>query len=114
MTHFIVHSRKCLLKGLSPAQNRTVPPLRYGWVFALKRDFPHLQFSLNGGIQTSEEVNEVLRHRVAGAEVRVGGSAAGAGRLWCQRQGLDGRRREAGRVLLRVDRGWCGRSAGEG
>jgi hypothetical protein len=46
--HFVLHSRKCLLNGLSPHQNRTVPPLRREWVFALSRDFPHLQFSLNG------------------------------------------------------------------
>ena len=55
VTHFIIHARKCLLNGLSPHQNRTVPPLRYEWLFALKRDFPHLKFSLNGGILTLEE-----------------------------------------------------------
>ena len=55
VTHFIIHARKCLLNGLSPHQNRTVPPLRYEWLFALKRDFPHLKFSLNGGVQTLEE-----------------------------------------------------------
>lgn len=70
VTHFIIHSRKCLLKGLNPAQNRTVPPLRYAWVYALRRDFPHLEFSLNGGIHTITEVNEILAHREAGADVR--------------------------------------------
>lgn len=69
VTHFIVHSRKCFLKGLNPAQNRSVPPLHYSWVFALKRDFPHLNFSLNGGIQGPEEAREVLRHTVEGARV---------------------------------------------
>lgn len=68
-THFIVHSRKCLLKGLNPSQNRTVPPLRYAWVFALRRDFPHLEFSLNGGIQSLEEVRDVLAHREGDAGV---------------------------------------------
>ncbi|KAI8464838.1 MAG: dihydrouridine synthase-domain-containing protein [Monoraphidium minutum] len=48
--HFVVHARKCLLRGLSPAQNRSVPPLRHAWVWGLKRDFPHLHFSLNGGV----------------------------------------------------------------
>jgi hypothetical protein len=43
---FVVHSRKCLLNGLSPAQNRSVPPLRHDWVWALKRDFPHLSFQV--------------------------------------------------------------------
>eukprot|EP00210_Caulerpa_lentillifera_P001660 g1595.t1 len=60
--HFILHARKCLLNGLSPHQNRTVPPLKYGWIFALKRDFPDLEFSLNGGILTSNEAQDVLNH----------------------------------------------------
>lgn len=59
--HFMIHARKCLLKGLSPHQNRTIPPLRYHWVWALKRDFPHLDISLNGGVVTLEEVAAVLR-----------------------------------------------------
>lgn len=54
--HFIIHARKCLLQGLNPHQNRTVPPLRYEWVWALCRDFPSLRFSLNGGVQSLEEV----------------------------------------------------------
>ena len=58
--HFVVHARKCLLKGLSPHQNRTVPPLRYEWVWALKRDFPALHFSLNGGVGGLEEVAAAL------------------------------------------------------
>lgn len=70
--HFIVHSRKCLLGGLSPHQNRTVPPLRYGWLFALKRDFPHLEFSINGGLQSAQEAAEVLRHRGPGGEALHG------------------------------------------
>eukprot|EP00892_Ulva_mutabilis_P003385 jgi/Ulvmu1/1418/UM011_0147.1 len=69
VTHFIIHARKCLLSGLSPHQNRTVPPLRYGWVYALKRDFPHLDFSLNGGIQSIEEVREILAHGEGGNQV---------------------------------------------
>ena len=59
--HFIIHARKCLLKGLNPAQNRSVPPLRYQWVWALKRDFPDLEFSLNGGVLTLEETVAALR-----------------------------------------------------
>ena len=69
--HFVVHARKCLLSGLSPAQNRSVPPLRHEWVWALKRDFPHLFFSLNGGVQNA--------HEAAGALAAAhGGVAAGA------------------------------------
>lgn len=45
VTHFIVHARKCFLRGLNPHQNRTVPPLRHDWVWSLQHDFPHLQAS---------------------------------------------------------------------
>ena len=55
VSHFVIHARKCLLKGLNPSQNRTIPPLRYHWIWALKRDFPEVEFSLNGGILSLEE-----------------------------------------------------------
>jgi tRNA-dihydrouridine synthase A len=58
--HFIVHARKAWLKGLSPAENRTVPPLWYDRVFALRNDFPHLRFSINGGVRTLEQVLHFL------------------------------------------------------
>ncbi len=61
VTHFIIHARKCLLKGLNPHQNRTIPPLKYEWLLALKRDFPHLQFSLNGGVLTLDETVAALQ-----------------------------------------------------
>ncbi|RLN94187.1 hypothetical protein BBJ28_00017514, partial [Nothophytophthora sp. Chile5] len=50
--HFIVHARKCLLKGLSTKDNRTIPPLHYEFVYRLKEEFPHLAFTLNGGVQS--------------------------------------------------------------
>ncbi len=59
---FIVHARKALLKGLSPAENRSVPPLRYAWVYQLKQDFPHLRFVLNGGVRSLEEAQAHLSH----------------------------------------------------
>ncbi|KAL5827375.1 hypothetical protein ACOSQ3_019216 [Xanthoceras sorbifolium] len=59
--HFIVHSRKALLNGISPAENRTIPPLKYEYYYALLRDFPHLTFTLNGGIDTVDEVNAARR-----------------------------------------------------
>ena len=49
---FIVHARKAWLQGLSPKENRDVPPLDYAAVHALKRDFPHLSFVINGGFKT--------------------------------------------------------------
>lgn len=53
---FIVHARSAWLKGLSPKENREVPPLRYEVVTQLKREFPHLNFALNGGITTHAEL----------------------------------------------------------
>lgn len=58
----IVHAHKAWLKGLSPKQNREVPPLRYGHVHRLKRDFPGLEIHINGGIRTLDEVAFHLRH----------------------------------------------------
>ena len=59
-TTFIVHARKAWLKGLSPKQNREIPPLQYPWVYRLKQDFPHLTIILNGGIQTIDEAKTQL------------------------------------------------------
>lgn len=47
---FIIHARKAWLSGLSPKENREIPPLNYKWVYHIKRDFPHLNIVLNGGI----------------------------------------------------------------
>ncbi|MNK38486.1 putative tRNA-dihydrouridine synthase [compost metagenome] len=58
---FIVHARNAWLQGLSPKQNREIPPLRYALVHRLKHDFPALQFSINGGIATNAQVHEHLR-----------------------------------------------------
>ena len=52
--HFVIHARKCILKGLTPAQNRIIPPLNYPRVYALCRHFPDCSFVLNGGIQGLE------------------------------------------------------------
>jgi len=53
---FIVHARNAWLKGLSPKDNREIPPLRYEWAYQLKRDFPDLVVVLNGGVTTTEQV----------------------------------------------------------
>ncbi|WP_414982258.1 tRNA dihydrouridine(20/20a) synthase DusA [Congregibacter sp.] len=52
---FIVHARKAWLKGLSPKENREVPPLNYPWVYRLKQDFPDFTIVINGGIETLED-----------------------------------------------------------
>ena len=57
---FIVHARNAWLKGLSPKENRDIPPLRYGVVAQLKQDFPHLTIAINGGIRDSATVAEQL------------------------------------------------------
>ena len=59
---FIVHARKAWLQGLSPKENREIPPLNYPWVYQLKKDFPHLTIVVNGGIQTIEECQDHLDH----------------------------------------------------
>lgn len=59
---FIVHARKAWLQGLSPKENREVPPLRYEAVHQLKRDFPQLEIVLNGGILTLDEAEAQLQH----------------------------------------------------
>ena len=60
---FTVHARKAWLQGLSPKENRTVPPLRYADVYQLKQDFPHLWIEINGGITTLSQV-DAHRHHV--------------------------------------------------
>ena len=59
---FIVHARKAWLQGLSPKENREIPPLNYPWVYQLKKDFSDLTIILNGGVQTLEESREHLLH----------------------------------------------------
>ncbi|WP_291191594.1 tRNA dihydrouridine(20/20a) synthase DusA [Dokdonella sp.] len=61
-TLFVVHARKAWLQGLSPKENREVPPLNYERVYRLKRDFPQLTIVINGGIAGVGEVQEHLRH----------------------------------------------------
>ena len=58
---FLVHARNAWLKGLSPKENREVPPLRYEIVHRLKRDFPQLTIGVNGGFTTTAQVDEQLR-----------------------------------------------------
>ncbi len=59
---FIVHARKAWLKGLSPKENREVPPLKYELVYQLKEEFPELEIIINGGIKTTEQSKSLLQH----------------------------------------------------
>lgn len=58
---FIVHARNAWLDGLSPKENREVPPLKYEYVYRLKQEFPDLEILINGGITTNEEIAEHLK-----------------------------------------------------
>jgi tRNA-dihydrouridine synthase A len=59
---FVVHARKAWLSGLSPKENREVPPLRYEQVYRLKQEFPQLTIAINGGIRTLEDCERHLEH----------------------------------------------------
>ena len=59
---FIVHARNAVLKGLSPKENREIPPLKYDYVHRLKRDFPPLEIVINGGITTRGEIDLQLKN----------------------------------------------------
>ncbi|MCO5592098.1 hypothetical protein L7F22_046093 [Adiantum nelumboides] len=67
--HFIIHARKAILKGISPEANRRIPPLKYEYVFALIRDFPHLKFTINGGIIAVGQVEAALKMGAFGVMV---------------------------------------------
>lgn len=57
---FVIHARRAVLKGLSPKENREIPPLRYDVAAQLRGDFPHLRFIVNGGVRTVEEARAHL------------------------------------------------------
>ena len=59
---FIIHARKALLSGLSPKENREIPPLKYARVLAVKKQFPTLEIVVNGGITTFEQVEDFLQN----------------------------------------------------
>ena len=59
---FIIHARNGILKGLSPRQNRNVPPLKYDYVYRLKNDFPDLEIIINGGIKNIDDSRNHLMH----------------------------------------------------
>ena len=61
-TTFIAHARNAVLKGLTPKENREIPPLKYAYVHRLKQEFPHLTIVVNGGITRIEEIEAQLGH----------------------------------------------------
>lgn len=59
---FTIHARKAWLSGLSPKENREIPPLDYPRAYQIKKDFPHLMVAVNGGVKTLDETLEHLQH----------------------------------------------------
>lgn len=93
--HFVIHARKAWLQGLSPKENREIPPLDYELVVRKKAAFPHLTICLNGGVTSLAQAEGLLARGLDG--VMVGRSAyhdpaavlVGADRLWGEATGLD-------------------------
>ncbi|CAM9281739.1 unnamed protein product [Choristocarpus tenellus] len=75
--HIIVHARTCMLNGLSPSANRTIPPLQYDVVHRLAAEFPELTVVINGGITSVGDVNDHLLGRREGGYRGVGGVMVG-------------------------------------
>ena len=69
--NFVIHARKAWLEGLSPKDNRTVPPLNYDWVYRIKQEFPNLTIGINGGIMT---LDDALLHLQSVDNVMLGRS----------------------------------------
>ncbi len=95
VTHFVIHARKAWLQGLSPKENREVPPLDYALVQRMKAEFPHLTICINGGITSLVQARDLL---AAGLDGVMLGRAAyhdpgsvlvGADALWGDTGGLD-------------------------
>jgi len=69
ISRFTIHARKAWLKGLSPKENRDIPPLDYALVQQMKRDFPHLHLSVNGGISSLDQAEDHLRAGMDGVMI---------------------------------------------
>ncbi|MCY1127084.1 tRNA dihydrouridine(20/20a) synthase DusA [Frigidibacter sp. RF13] len=69
VTRFAIHARKAWLQGLSPKENREIPPLDYPLVLAMKRAFPHLHISVNGGIASLDQAKAFLEQGLDGAMI---------------------------------------------
>lgn len=86
VSHVIVHARAAVLSGLSPAQNRRVPPLRPEWVAWLASDFPNLRLTVNGGVEGIAGVRDVACGASVGGAGKIDGVMAGR---WILRRPLD-------------------------
>jgi len=88
VTHFVVHARKAWLQGLSPKENREIPPLDYPLVLAMKQRFPELTICLNGGVATLDQARGLLDQGLDGVMIGraayhdPGATLIGADALW--------------------------------
>jgi tRNA-dihydrouridine synthase A len=95
VTHFIVHARKAWLQGLSPKENREIPPLDYDIVVRMKQAFPHLMICINGGITSIEQARGLLDRGLDGVMLGraayhdPGHALIGADALWGDGPGRD-------------------------
>jgi tRNA-dihydrouridine synthase A len=95
VSHFVIHARKAWLQGLSPKENREIPPLNYDLVLRMKAAFPHLTICINGGINSLGQAKSLLDQGLDG--VMVGRAAyhdpasvlVGADTLWGDATGVD-------------------------
>ena len=93
--HFVIHARKAWLQGLSPKENREIPPLDYGLVLRMKAAFPHLTICINGGVTSLDQARGLLAAGLDG--VMIGRAAyhdpgsvlIGADALWGDGPGRD-------------------------
>ena len=93
--HFVIHARKAWLQGLSPKENREIPPLDYDLVVRMKRAFPHLTICINGGVTSLDQARALLAQGLDG--VMIGRAAyhdpgsvlIGADALWGEAAGRD-------------------------
>jgi tRNA-dihydrouridine synthase A len=69
VSHFIIHARKAWLKGLSPKENREIPPLDYDLVCRMKAEFPHLTICINGGVVSRDQARSLLARGLDGVMV---------------------------------------------
>ena len=95
VSHFVIHARKAWLQGLSPKENREIPPLDYPLVLRMKREFPDLTIAINGGITSLAQAREFLAQGLDGVMLgraayhEPGNTLIGADVLWGDGPGRD-------------------------
>ena len=95
VSHFVIHARKAWLQGLSPKENREIPPLDYPLVLAMKQAYPHLTICINGGVSSLDQAKSLLDQGLDGVMIGraayhdPGATLIGADVLWGEDDHLD-------------------------